>query len=111
MSEALYDEKIGPMLLEVGKLCEASGLPFLAVVEYAPGEFGQSQFMPKDCSLPMTMANIAARCRGNLDAFMLSLLRHCRENSIDTSASIFARHAGASPSQPLPASGGDKEKT
>ena len=93
MSEALYDEKIGPMLLEIGKLCEANGMPFLAVVEYAPGEFGQSQFL-KDCSLPLTMANIAARCRGNLDAFMLSLLRHCRENGIDTSASIFARTPG-----------------
>jgi hypothetical protein len=90
MSEDLYDEKIAPVLAQLGALCKEHSLPFLAVVEYAPGEFGQTTTTTPEQSLPMTMANIAARCRGNLDSFTISLLRHCKERGIDTSASFVA---------------------
>jgi hypothetical protein len=38
----------------------------------------------------MVMANIAARSRGNLDSFTISLIRYCQEKGIDTSASFVA---------------------
>jgi hypothetical protein len=97
MSEPIYDEQVAPLLMEAGRICKENGLPFIAVVEYAPGEFGQTQHFTETQGLAMTMANIAARAHGNLDAFMLSLLRHCRERGIDTSASIFARLPGGTP--------------
>lgn len=90
MSEAIYDEKIAPVLRELATLCEEHKLPFLAVVEYAPGEFGQTTVQTPGQSMPIVMANIAARSRGNLDSFTISLIRYCHEKGIDTSASFVA---------------------
>lgn len=90
MSEALYDEKIAPVLAELAALCKEHKLPFLAIVEYAPMDFGQTTVTTPEQSLPMTMANIAARSRGNLDSFTISLIRYCKERGIDTSASFVA---------------------
>lgn len=96
MSEAIYDEKIAPVLAQLGQLCKDHDMPFLAIVEYAPQDFGQTTVQTPDQSMPMTMANIAARCRGNLDSFIISLLRYCRERGIDTAASFVANQFGRS---------------
>lgn len=90
MSEVLYDEKIAPALADLAALCKEHNLPFLAVVEYAPGDFGQTTVVTPEQSMPMTMGNIAARSRGNLDSFVISLIRYCKEKGIDTSASFVA---------------------
>lgn len=90
MSEALYDEKIAPVLAELAALCIEHKLPFLAVVEYAPGKFGQTTVSTDDQGLSMTMADIAARSHGNLDGFTISLLRYCEQRGINTSASFVA---------------------
>ncbi|KQN09849.1 hypothetical protein ASE85_02625 [Sphingobium sp. Leaf26] len=80
MSEQIYDELIAPKLLEIGKLCEEHGLPVVAQVEYAPGDFGLTQFRPDGASLPMKLMAISARCGGNVDTLFMAIERHAREH-------------------------------
>ena len=98
MSEAVYDEKIAPLLAQVGELCAKHDLPFLAVVEYASGDFGQTHYQTREQSLPMTWANMAARSRGNLDSLVIGILRDCDARGMDTRASMVAnRMTGEKP--------------
>ena len=39
--EKVYDEQMAPKLMDIGKLYEENGIPFLAVAEYAPGKEGE----------------------------------------------------------------------
>jgi hypothetical protein len=90
VSEALYDEKIAPMLAEVSRICKERDLPMLAVVEYEPGSFGETACQTPSQHMAMSMAHMASRCRGNLDSLVLSILRFCKSKGIDTSASFVA---------------------
>jgi hypothetical protein len=90
MSEAIYDEKIAPMLAEVSKLCQVHDVPMFAVVEYEPGHFGETACQTPKQSLALSMTHMASRARGNLDSFVISLLRFCNKQGIDTSASFVA---------------------
>jgi hypothetical protein len=67
MSEQIYDEQIAPKLLELARICHDNGMPFLATVEYAPGDYGTTADLPADHSLPMDWAYVAARAGGHAD--------------------------------------------
>lgn len=80
MSEQVYDEQIAPKLLEVRKLCEQHGLPLVAQVEYAPGDFGMTKFLPEQSNLAMLLMNSAAMCKNNVDSLFIAIERHAREH-------------------------------
>ena len=73
MNEKIYDEKIAPLLMEAGRLCEQHGLGFVAGVEYGPGEYGSTATFPTGASLAMRMAVWALECNGNFDLFVIKL--------------------------------------
>jgi nicotinamidase-related amidase len=81
MSEQFYDDVIAPKLLEVMNLCREHGMPFVATVEYAPGEYGTSADLPaeEDRSLPMDWAYAAARSNGNGDALIMRMIRQAEK--------------------------------
>lgn len=75
MSEKIYDELIGPKLLEIAELCKANGLGFAAICEYAPGECEVSVApMPASPSPAMRVAGYAMVCQGNIDELIGALL-------------------------------------
>lgn len=60
MSEAEYDAEIAPLLLAAAKRCEELGYPMVAVVEYEPGERGETRVLPESAGLPMLMLAMVA---------------------------------------------------
>lgn len=90
--ERIYDEFIAPKLLEVADLCRTHDLPMIAAVQYSGDSWGETSVtgVVGGEHLALTMMRIAARARGNLDSFVISLLRYCAGKRIDTSASMVA---------------------
>lgn len=80
MSEALYDEEIAPILLTLAEKCQANGIPFLALVEYAPYKCSRTEFLPTTACISQRIATWAARADGNIDSLMIAVQRHAREN-------------------------------
>jgi hypothetical protein len=74
--EQWYDENIAPRLLELAHECVARGLPFVAQVEYAPGETSETCWVPHSASIKSQMALWAVRSHGNADALIAAMLRH-----------------------------------
>lgn len=91
MSEALYDEKVAPLLVEVANVCKELNLPFLALVEYEPDKRGETRVVLPNEGLAMTMARHVVKCGVNVDAYMIGLIRHCRKQGIDAGGSYFLR--------------------
>jgi hypothetical protein len=77
--EKWYDEHLAPKLLELAKDAHEHGLSFLAVVEWEPGETGRTAWMQEAHGLPFRMANWAAQCNGNVDAFWIAVQRYARK--------------------------------
>lgn len=97
MSEAIYDAEIAPKLAEIGKLCEAHGLPFVAGVEYAPGEVGETRYLPNDDGYAMLLASCALRSKGNIDSLVIAFGRYCNRHGIDVSKSMVLSDFGKFP--------------
>lgn len=76
MSEEIYDMQIAPLLMEAGKIAEEFGMNLMAVVEYAPGEIGRTEFFKPDAHLHFKMAAWAARAKGNVDALIFQLVEY-----------------------------------
>lgn len=76
MSEEFYDTEVAPVLLELAKACEARGVPFLALVEYAPNKPARTEFLPTTAGIEQRLATWAARADGNIDALMLTVQRY-----------------------------------
>lgn len=91
--EAFYDNEIAPVLLELMRKCNAQGMPFLATVEYNPGEYGTSADLPARParSLPMDWAHVASRCMGNADTLIGHLVMQARERG---HASVYLKMLG-----------------
>ena len=87
-AERIYDEVIAPALLELAGRCEDVGISLIAVVEYAPGEYGQTKSIRQNVGLSMKMLEHCAKTRGNIDGYIIGLARYARENGIDVSRSI-----------------------
>jgi hypothetical protein len=89
--EQFYDDHIAPVLLELAGKCNERGLSFLAFVEYDQNKTARtSQFM-KDAGLEMWMVAMMMQSAPNLDSFMINFMKFCREENIDTSASMIIR--------------------
>jgi hypothetical protein len=111
--ERYYDEEIAPKLAELERDAPAHGLSFLALVEWAPGEHGRTHYTVEGTQgLPFRMANWAAQCGGNVDAFWMAVQRYAMKHG---HGSIFLRQQGI-PSAPNasgqipPASGGNLDR-
>lgn len=94
MSESLYDKEIAPKLMELAKLCETNGIPFLACVEWEPGQVGRTEFMPDTATLSIQLPTFAARCDNNVDALFITISRYCQRKGIDTSRSFVMEKFG-----------------
>ena len=68
--EKVYDEQIAPKLMEIGKLCEENGIPFLAVAEYAPGKRGTTSILGSTPGLAMVILHLCSQTGENIDGFL-----------------------------------------
>lgn len=82
MAEQIYDEQIAPLLMQVAKLCHEHGMPFVAQVEYEPGDYGLTADLPERSarSLPMDWMYVAAKSRGNADLLIGHLVSQAEKS-------------------------------
>ena len=78
--EVYYDADIAPLLMDIATKCEAKGIPFLAMVEYATGKCSRTEFLPKSACMSQRMATWAARAEANVDLLMFAIQKHAREH-------------------------------
>ena len=90
-NEKFYDDEIAPALREIMTKCQARGMSFLGLVEYAPGERGRTTVLQPEAGLEMVMATLCAKAGANIDSYMIGLARFCNDKGIDTSQSIVMR--------------------
>ncbi len=77
--EKLYDEKIAPELLRLGKLCQDNGLSFVFGVEWEPGEVGETRGFTADAGEGMRRASAALA--GNFGVGMVAMTVTTKEPS------------------------------
>lgn len=79
--EAFYDAEIAPALKAMSEKCLANGLSFFSLVEWAPGETGQTTaFQPLEKrGLAITWCDWAAKANGSADAFLIAMQRHAHK--------------------------------
>ncbi|VVD70761.1 hypothetical protein [Pandoraea anhela] len=88
MSEKVYDEEIAQILKQLSEKCASMNVPFFALVEYAPNEYGRTQVTTPEQGFSLSMTELAFLADRNIDAFIIGLARHCRKHGINTDASI-----------------------
>ena len=74
--EKYYDKHIGPKLLELGQDAQLNGLSFFAMVEWAPGQHGETLYVQKSFSLSLIMAKWAAASRGNVESLWQAIQKY-----------------------------------
>lgn len=79
-NEAFYDKEIAPKLRELAEACEARGMAFVAMVEYDPGESGETYTLPKNAGIKSTLAYFAVKCHGNIDTLVLAASKHASQH-------------------------------
>ncbi len=93
MSEQLYDIEIAPKLEEIATICKENKLPFLALCEFEPETVGATYAIPEfdsgKLSLHMLLPLLASFAKGNIDSFLIEVMKYCNKHSIDTSQSMF----------------------
>lgn len=82
--EETYDAEIAPVLLKLAERCKELGFPFAASVEWQPGETGRTESHPpwNENGLPSAkqkLVHYAARCNGNIDAFLNAVMRDAEQ--------------------------------
>jgi hypothetical protein len=75
-AEEFYDKQLAPPLMDLAERCKGRNVPFLAYVEYAPGERGLTRVICDNPSIETLMVFWAMEARGNIDAFMMAVQRH-----------------------------------
>jgi hypothetical protein len=90
-NENFYDQHIAPKLAELGKQCQERGMSFIAMVEYDPGETGQTVMLPVGSSYQIRLAETAMRCHGNVDLLWNAIVKHAWEHGHN---SIYLNQAG-----------------
>ncbi len=80
MSEQVYDDEIAPLLMQAAKKAEAVGLPLVCYVQLGPDNHGRTVTLPADAPFAVRMVELAARCNGNADSFLLALIKHARKH-------------------------------
>jgi hypothetical protein len=96
--ERFYDEHIAPALAALAQRCMDNGLSLVATVQFGPSndDRGTTLVMQPDANLAMVMARYCVMTAPNVDAYMIGLTRYCKENGIDTSASMYMNHLSGS---------------
>lgn len=89
-NERIYDEEIAPLLAQAAKKATAHNIPLFALAEYGPGNIGETRSAYRGACFPFVFAQAAFSAQGNLDAFVISVLRFCKDQGIPTDASIIA---------------------
>lgn len=78
--EAFYDAEIAPAIRELAKRCAKNGLSFLAIIEWAPGEFGRTLSLVAPSGLGIRWADAAACANGNADGLIMALMKDAHEH-------------------------------
>lgn len=78
--EDFYDVDIAPALLVLGRKCQAAGLSLVAVVEWEPGQTGETTFLSGESSFAVRMVQAAVKAHGNVDSLMFAIMRYARDN-------------------------------
>lgn len=78
--EQFYDAEIAPSLAELARRCHERGLSLLAVCEWEPGEFGRTYTLQEDSGVGIRLADAAAKANGNIDSFMLGVMRYAHKH-------------------------------
>lgn len=91
MSEELYDSEIAPELLRLADRCKELGMPFVATVEYSPGERGTTASGIAASNMDMQVAYLAARYGSRLDELMIAMARRVREQGVPHSCIVLQR--------------------
>lgn len=78
--EALYDKEIAPLLARAARLAEANGMSMTCLVEFNPGDTGETHTLAGDQSYKVALAYAAIACHGNVDALFLAVARHARQH-------------------------------
>jgi hypothetical protein len=94
--EKFYDTEIAPKLLELTRSCTEHELSLICQVEWNPNRHGITHNVAEKSSFIMKMALILAKTNGNLDAFVMSVLRFAKKEGVDTSESLVAYFMGGS---------------
>ncbi len=91
MSESFYDEHIAPELARLAKLAQDNGISLIAMAEWEPGETGRTVTLQAGSGFGIRMAEAAMRSHGNVDSFMIAMMRHGRKHG---HSSMFLHQAG-----------------
>lgn len=78
-NEEFYDREIAPVLSDLSVACRSRGMPFLAGVEYEPGELGRTAGFPGGQSMSVDFANVVLQT-GNVDSMLSWLCDYAREH-------------------------------
>lgn len=91
--EAFYDAEIAPALKAIAERCHEAGLPFLAMVEYEQGSVGLTIDHPDihESGPQFRLASYGARCLGNADKLIHSLLKDDERHANGESKSFYLR--------------------
>tara|TARA_R110002074_G_scaffold262994_1_gene435097 strand:+ start:11918 stop:12232 length:315 start_codon:yes stop_codon:yes gene_type:complete len=98
--ENFYDTEIAPALLELTKRCNANGLSFLAVVEWAPGEKGHTCQFVEPYGTSIDFARAASAAGNNVDSLIMYIMRKARETG-HSSAFLHQLGVPTTPPEPL----------
>jgi nicotinamidase-related amidase len=79
-SESYYDDVIAPKLRELASDAHAHGMNFIALVEWEPGDYGETTYFQENQGLAMQMARWAAKAHGNADAFWIQVQRYAEKH-------------------------------
>ncbi len=89
--EKFYDKELAPKLLEIAKLCEGKGIPFLAIVEYDQNMIARTQVQTPDEGIEMVMVRHCAKTAPNIDGYVIGLARWAHKHGINMDGSIVMR--------------------
>lgn len=79
-NEEFYDAEIAPKLLEIARACQERGMSIVAMIEYAPGESGETCYVAPEAGIKALVAAWGVKCRGNVDSFNIAASRHAKEH-------------------------------
>jgi hypothetical protein len=79
MSEDAYDSEIAPRLLELAERCKELNMPFVAAVEYEPGQLASTASGVERDDLTILVPYLASRYANRFDDIALALARKLHE--------------------------------
>jgi hypothetical protein len=74
--ERFYDEHVAPVLLDLMHKCAERDMPFIALVEWEPMNFGRTTHMMEGASVAMKITDLASRAAGNVDSLFIAIEKY-----------------------------------